>query len=364
VRTSVTVTPSLLPELLLHVAPVRPVFVWGQPGIGKSALVRSFAEAVGLECVSLLGTQLAPEDLIGVPQIIGEGVKARSRFVPPEMVARPDPYVLFLDELNGSSNEVQKAFYSLILDRRLGNYELPAGSVVIGAGNRAEDMAIVRQMSSALINRMFHVTLQSSPSDWLRWALPAGVHPLVTGYISERPDHLCVRPPKTEEPFSTPRSWHILSDLLESYNVDADADVSDDLLRRLAGGTVSGAHAGTFVGWCRLRRHGHSIDGLIKGNISWPASPAERDVLVFLAQALRARLAKHLPDSAGSSNAASKELAHRAKALIASLSEISVEVARTVVAPSDSSGSDPAVLPDWFLTEVVRDLPRLAAARS
>ncbi|HEX2129939.1 MAG TPA: hypothetical protein VHH15_00140 [Actinophytocola sp.] len=69
---------------------------------------------------------LAPEDLIGVPRI----VDGRSRFCPPEQIARDSPYVLFLDELNAASPDVQKAFYSLILDRRIGSYELPAGSHV------------------------------------------------------------------------------------------------------------------------------------------------------------------------------------------------------------------------------------------
>ena len=101
---TVTLTPAELPEVLLRVATVRPVFVWGPPGIGKSSLVRDFADAVGLPCQTLLGTQLAPEDLIGVPQLVGD----RSRFAPPESIARDEPYVLFLDELNASSADVQK----------------------------------------------------------------------------------------------------------------------------------------------------------------------------------------------------------------------------------------------------------------
>lgn len=59
-----TVTASDLLNLLLNVAPTRPVFIWGAPGIGKSALVEEFASEVGLPCVSLLGSQLAPEDII------------------------------------------------------------------------------------------------------------------------------------------------------------------------------------------------------------------------------------------------------------------------------------------------------------
>ena len=65
----ISVTQEELIEILLHIAPVRPVFIWGAPGIGKSALVEQFAEEVGLPCVSLLGSQLAPEDIIGITQI-------------------------------------------------------------------------------------------------------------------------------------------------------------------------------------------------------------------------------------------------------------------------------------------------------
>ena len=132
-----------LSDILFTVAPTRPVFIWGAPGIGKSALVEKFADDVGMECVSLLGSQLAPEDIIGIPRITDEV----SEFLPPKMIARKEPYVLFLDELNACSQEVQKAFYSLIYERRIGEYHLPEGSVVIGAGNRMQDNAIVKTMS-------------------------------------------------------------------------------------------------------------------------------------------------------------------------------------------------------------------------
>ena len=369
---SVTVSPAQLPELLLHIAVVRPVFIWGQPGIGKSSLVEEFAAQVGLECQTLLGTQLAAEDLIGVPRITGEGDAAKSRFCPPEAIARDEPYVLFLDELNGSSHEVQKAFYSLILDRRLGSYTLHPESVVIGAGNRSQDSAIVRPMSSALVNRMVHVHLVSSPRDWLGWARRSGIHPWVIDYISQRPDHLTAAPPRHEEPFSTPRAWHILSDLLYSYgagSADGKADgkeVSDDLLRILALGTVSPAHAGQFRGYVRQLRHSWSLDALLKGTMHWPSDPAERDVCYFLAQGLRARLAKELPEARARLSGDTVQLAHRAKALLTELAEISVEAAQVVVAGAqdgvNEDGSD-ARLPSWFMVEVVRDLPRLAAAR-
>ncbi|MBF0500184.1 MAG: AAA family ATPase [Candidatus Riflebacteria bacterium] len=63
-NTPVTVTQSRLTDFLLNVAVIRPVFIWGPPGSGKSSIVEQFAATLGLPCVSLLGSQLAPEDIL------------------------------------------------------------------------------------------------------------------------------------------------------------------------------------------------------------------------------------------------------------------------------------------------------------
>ncbi|MEQ4723372.1 MoxR family ATPase [Nonomuraea sp. B19D2] len=352
-QATVTVTPAQLPELLLHVAVVRPVFLWGAPGIGKSSLVREFADSLGLECVTLLGTQLAPEDLIGVPEL----VDGRSRFAPPESIARAEPYCLFLDELNASSPEVQKAFYSLILDRRIGTYELPAGSVVIGAGNRATDNALARPMASALINRLVHVHLRASADDWLKWAAANGIHPWIVDYLVQRPDHLWSPPPKTEEPFSSPRAWHMLSDVLLSYG----DDVPDETIAMLAFGTLTATHASAFRAYVKTVRHAYDLEAVLKGEAPWPRRPEERDLLYFLAEAFRARLIKELPADKRGASSRGRDLGFRAKTLLVELAEISLECAQLVIA--NNADGAPA-LPTWFLVEVGRDVPRLMAARS
>ncbi len=343
----VTVTQRQLAEFLLNVAITRPVFIWGAPGIGKSSLVQEFAARVGLPCVSLLGSQLAPEDLLGVPQIIGD----TSRFCPPRTIARADPYCLFLDELNASSHEVQKAFYSLIHERRIGEYTLPAGSIVVGAGNRSQDNAIVKPMSSALINRMVHVHLRASHRDWLAWAGEHGIHPLVLDYIALRPDHLWSEPPKHEEPFSTPRAWHMVSDGLHSYG----DDVTDEWLAVLAFGCLSPHHATQFKAFVRQVRSRYQLDAILKGDVAWPSAVDERDVLYFLAQSFRARLLKELPADANQRSDHVRDLAYRAKARLKDLAALSLEIAQIVVA----SDEDQQELPSWFMVEVVRDLPRL-----
>ncbi len=346
-----SLTPSQLPEFLLGVALVRPVFIWGPPGIGKSALVQKFADSLGLDCVSLLGSQLAPEDLIGVPQIIG----GKSRFCPPTTIAREKPYCLFLDELNACSHEVQKAFYSLIHDRKLGEYELPSGSIVIGAGNRAQDAAIVKPMSSALLNRMIHVHLHASARDWLEWAHENRVHPLVSDYLTTRPDHLWSAPPKHEEPFSTPRAWHMFSDALWSLSGGDVEKLPDAVtLDALAFGCLTPAHATQWKAFVKQVRSKFALDAILKGEAKWPARVEDRDVLYFLAQSFRARLAKELPPDKAKLGGKASELAFASKSLLKELSHISLEIAQIAVASDEGD-----TLPGWFIAEVVRDLPRL-----
>ena len=345
----ISVTQSELLDILLNVATIRPVFIWGAPGIGKSALVEKFADEVGLPCVSLLGSQLAPEDIIGIPQIQDDV----STFLPPKMIARKEPYVLFLDELNACSQEVQKAFYSLIHERRIGEYHLPKGSIVIGAGNRAQDSAIVKTMSSALINRMFHVQLKADPKEWLNWAYEEGLHPWVINYITQRPDHLFSEPPKTEEPYSTPRSWHMLSDALKEYGAETN-NIPDTTLKMITYGCISASHAGMFMAFVKQLGNTHLLTDIIKGEAKWPSKPEERDVLYFISQSFRAKLLHELPENKQNLGKDGQYLVHRAKALIKELSSISYEIAQMIV-----SADEGKVLPEWFMIEIVRDLPRL-----
>ena len=183
------------------------------PGIGKSEMVYEAAREAGLPCRSLLGTQIAPEDVSGIPRIIGE----RSVFCPPRILLpeNPEPFCLFLDELPACAPDVQKAFYSLLLERRLGEHALPPGTWVVAAGNRLQDRALVRAMSSALINRVIILQLRVDVDEWLAWAERAGVREDIRAFIRTVPDALMRPVPADPVPFSTPRAWSLLSRALD-----------------------------------------------------------------------------------------------------------------------------------------------------
>lgn len=90
-----------------------------------------------------------------------------------------------------------------------------------------------------------------------------------------------------------------------------------------------------------------------------PDAPEDRDVLYFLAQSLRAQLYKELPAQKGQLSPEAQQLSYRAKQLLTELSSISLEIAQMVV-----SGEGGKPLPDWFLVELVRELPALVKRRN
>ena len=209
-------------------------------------------------------------------------------------------------------------------------------------------------MSSALVNRMFHVELAANSRVWLEWAAQNGIHRFVYDYICSRPDHLWAQPPKTEEPFSTPRSWEMLSDILHSYG----EDIPESTLSLCAYGCLTAAHATQFIAYVRQVRSKYSLKKILDGTQKWPGKPEERDVLYFLAQSFRSQLIKELPESRSKLSGESMALAFRAKELLIELAEISLEIAQMSITPED--GTD---LPNWFVVEAAKDIPRLLRKR-
>jgi len=349
-ETAPEITTGELHEFLLNTAVVAPVMIHGAPGIGKTAIIEQFAESLGMECVSLLGSQLAPEDIIGVPRIEGHV----SVFCPPRNIARDEPYVLFLDELNASSPDVQKAFYSLIHERRLGEYRLPKDSIVVAAGNRSSDNAIVRQMSSALINRMVHVTLRVSVDAWLEWAVHAGVHPVVHEYVRQHPAQLWRKPPKEERTFSTPRAWELLSRMMLSWG---DDHLTSQRVGLLARSVLSPSDAQQFEVWFRNSDRLFLLNHIIKGTRAWPQEPSERELLHYLTLAFRDQIIKELPANAEKLSANTKKFQARALELMRSLADIAPDLAQMVIVANENGDS----IPDWFLLAIGEELPNIVA---
>lgn len=137
------------------------------------------------------------------------------------------------------------------------------------------------------------------------------------------------------------------------------ASVSEQQLSVLAYGTLSSAHATQFLAFCKQIRTKYMLSKILSGAQRWPDALEDRDVLYFLAQSLRVRLHKELPVQKGQLSPETQTLSYRAKQLLVELTAISPEIAQMVV-----SGEEEQALPNWFLVELVREIPALTKRRN
>lgn len=224
----------------------RPVFLWGPPGIGKSEVVAGIAKELGGHMIDLRLGQMEPTDIRGIP-FFNKNREVMD-WAPPvdlpdeELASQYPVVVLFLDEMNSAAPAVQAAGYQLILNRRVGKYELPDNVVIVAAGNRESDKGVTYRMPSPLANRFVHLEMRKDFDAWFEWAVQHNIHQDVVGYLSyAKQDLMDFDPKSASRAFATPRSWTFVSQFLE------DSDATDAELTDLIAGTVGEGLAVKFM---------------------------------------------------------------------------------------------------------------------
>jgi hypothetical protein len=253
------------------------LMIWGPPGIGKSSIVAQAAAQAKVEFVDVRLSQLAPTDLRGlpVPERLEQGGGV-SRWYPPEFLPRGGRGVLFLDELNMAPPSMQGVAQQLILDRRVGSYELPEGWFVWAAGNRKEDRASVFDMPAPLANRFVHLEVGVDLESFKTYAIAQGISEQVLAFLSFRSD-LLHRIDPARPAWPSPRSWFM-----------ADALIRAGLA---AEGAVGPAAWAEYRAYLRLYESLPDIDAILRGHGGRVEAPTEASVryATVVGLALRAR---------------------------------------------------------------------------
>ena len=231
------------------------VMLWGAPGIGKSQLVKQLAQKLGQSTkkkVNVIDVRLIlfnPVDLRGIPTSNAD--KTLSVWLKPKIfdmdTSNKVLNILFLDEISAAPQSVQAAAYQITLDRVVGEHKLPDNCIVIAAGNRVTDKSVSFKMPKALANRLLHIEIEGSYESWNTWAVKAGINAKVLGYLSAHTSRLFgFNPANDDLAFATPRSWEMVSGLLNNVNDDVRK------MYPLIAGLVGTGTAIEFMTWTKV----------------------------------------------------------------------------------------------------------------
>lgn len=203
--------------------PVTP-FIRGIPGVGKSQIIHQIKEELGFdEVIDLRMSQHDDTDIKGIPMRIN-GV---FEWVPPEFIPvvvnskfKDKKVILFFDELNRASMETIQSVFEVILDYKVGGKKLTENCFVVAAGNFGiEDGCQVTELDTAFWNRVAKFTVEEKDvtiDSWIKeFAKPKGINANIINFLEVHPRFLYHN--KAEDSLITPRSWEMLSKLLNYF---------------------------------------------------------------------------------------------------------------------------------------------------
>ena len=250
----------------------------GAPGVGKSELVRQIGKKYGFKVIDIRLAQMSEVEIGGL--IYPNESRTKTVWLAPEIL--PDEKrdgkntLLLLDEITSCPRRVQVAAYQLILDRRIGQYQLPEGTFVVGLGNREDDDGVYIQLAGPLADRFEIHYIEPDFEGWKRdFALKNNVHPYVVSYLTFKPSALHTQ--KADDGhmrFATPRSWVRVSDILHICS-----DANDPVVRNKIIGNIGMAEGTQFVEYCKKQKNVVTADDFLSGRAQAPMKPDELSLL-------------------------------------------------------------------------------------
>ncbi|MFL6238359.1 MAG: AAA family ATPase [Actinomycetes bacterium] len=246
-----------------------PVLLWGGAGLGKSSAIREIAAAADLPCETVIASIREPSDFAGLPIVTDGGQSVR--LAPPlwaERLVTAGRGVLFLDEISTAPPAVQAALLRVVLERVVGDLELPPEVAVVAAANPPEQAADGWDISPPLANRFCHLDWDLEATEWSEGLLAGFVVPSVpeidaqvlergrarilatlTAFVGARP-HLLHAHPGNEasagRAWPSPRSWEMAARLLAYSDAASSPETVSALL---LAGAVGPAVAAEFLAW-------------------------------------------------------------------------------------------------------------------
>ena len=196
-----------------------PVMLWGPPGVGKSQMVAQIAARHSVPVIDIRLSQMEPSDLRGIPFRANGNVVWAIPALLPNTERHGAEGILFLDEINAAPPAVSAAAYQLILDRRLGEYQVPEHWAIFAAGNRQGDRGVTYTMPAPLANRFSHFEVDTNLDDWVLWAYRNGIDERIIAFLRFRPELLFdFDPAHNPVAFPSPRSWEFAHRGLQKFS--------------------------------------------------------------------------------------------------------------------------------------------------
>ena len=209
----------------------RPILLMGPPGIGKTQIMEQAARACGVALVSYTITHHTRQSAVGLPFIRQKHYGGRdvsvTEYTMSEIIASIyekmeatglEEGILFIDEINCVSETLAPTMLQFLQCKTFGNQAVPAGWVIVAAGNPPEYNKSVREFDIVTLDRVRRMDIEPDLPAWREYARAVGIHGAILSYLELHPQNFYQINADVEgTQFVTARGWEDLSNLLDTY---------------------------------------------------------------------------------------------------------------------------------------------------
>ena len=209
----------------------RPILLMGPPGIGKTQILEQAARECGVALVAYTITHHTRQSAVGLPFIRQKHYGGRdvsvTEYTMSEIIASIyekmeatglQEGILFIDEINCVSETLAPTMLQFLQCKTFGNQAVPAGWVIVAAGNPPEYNKSVREFDIVTLDRVRRMDIEPDLPAWREYARAAGIHGAILSYLELHPQNFYQINADVEgTQFVTARGWEDLSNLLDTY---------------------------------------------------------------------------------------------------------------------------------------------------
>ena len=226
------------------------------PGMGKSTIVKEAAAEMSKELGERVGCKVVRLCEVEQPDIKGYGLPPQGNISTSKMefslpfwaidIEKEGKYgYLFLDEQPQANDDVNKVAAELMLDRRVGDYQLPPGWIVVAAGNREQDRSGARKTMAFIQNRICDINIEPNKDALVDWMEKNRIHHSIISFTEAHPASvLSDKVPEKPGPFTTPRSMCRLSPYIDQMGME--------MFTEFAAGMIGEGKAAEYIAHLRV----------------------------------------------------------------------------------------------------------------
>ena len=293
VNFSLTTSIDETKQLIKSIGQTNTVIVVSEPGVGKSTILEMLKAEMGEDEYDYIYVDCPVKDMMDIAASIPNHTSKTLEYYVSSLfkMGNGKKKVIMLDEFMKSPKLMQIIYTRLMLERSVGDEQLPAGSIVFATSNNASD-GVGDGMLAHVGNRVCLVNMRKPNHDeWNTWASANGIARPIRAWAAmntkafksyldpdQQDNPYIFKPSSTNKSFVSPRSLAKCSPIVEKRG-----EYSENALTVALAGTAGEAFAKSIAAFISLEGRLTKYEDIIKSpkTISVPDNVSALVMMLF-----------------------------------------------------------------------------------